>query len=75
MTTQQKQFVEAAIQEISALRRENEILRAKVSVIDTFNLALHAEPPRGYPMQVDINYHLGEMLKQESHASEISPEE
>lgn len=61
-----KEIFERSRQEILNLRRENEILRAKVEMIDLFACVLHSEPARhgGGAMHPDIAYELGRALDQ-----------
>jgi len=42
--TEEKMLMVTAAAEIRALRRENEILRAKVETMDVFALALQSQP-------------------------------
>lgn len=51
----QKEILQAAIQEIRALRQENAILRAQVNIINTFQTALNTYP-NSQPMGVDLTY-------------------
>ncbi len=55
--------VETAIKEIRRLRRENELLSAKVEVMDLFACVLHTKPAsntQGYGE--DVAWHLQKML-------------
>ncbi len=48
-----------AAEEIRRLRRENEILRAKVEVMDLFAVVINTQPAfRSQPMCVDIAWQL-----------------
>lgn len=66
-----KHLLNNAKHEIIALRHENEILRAKVEMIELFALVLHTKPAhRSQGMGEDvvwkINKHLEEMAKEEN---------
>lgn len=49
-----KNLLEIAADEIAALRRNNEILRAQVAVVEAFTLALRAPAPLGGGMAPDV---------------------
>ncbi len=53
------QILNEAKHEITSLRRQNEILRAKVEVMDLFACVLHTQPAsREQGMSVDIAWQL-----------------
>lgn len=56
-------LIRAAIHEIKELRRWNEILSAKVEVIEVFSLALNASPPLPSPMGEDMAWKLEEAIR------------
>jgi hypothetical protein len=66
-----KHILNNAKHEIVTLRRENEILRAKVEMIELFALVLHTKPAHhsqgmGEDIVWKISKHLEEMAKEES---------
>lgn len=61
-----------ALQEIDSLRRQNEVLRAKAEVVDAFQLALRADPPRGGAMSPDIVWELRRAI-QRREAEQVAP--
>ena len=72
MTTELSQLMRDAKHEITSLRRQNEILRAKVEMIDLFAVVLHTKP--AYPEQamgVDVAWQLEQAaLKLDTESNE-----
>jgi hypothetical protein len=68
--TELEHTLAAAAQEISSLRRDNEILRAKVEVLDFLELLFFTKP--NYPtvgMGEDIVWKLQQAMKDAAHAN------
>lgn len=60
-----KQLLEQARQEIIALRRQNEILSAKVEMVDLFACVLHTQPARhSVSMGEDIAWKIERALEE-----------
>lgn len=59
-----KHLLQSAANEIRALRRENEILNAKVEVMELFACTLHTSPARKNlgAMHPDVLYQLTEKI-------------
>jgi hypothetical protein len=56
-----------AKEEIISLRRKNEILAAKVEMIDLFNCVLHTVPaPRNYGAGIDVVPELEQLISKEN---------
>lgn len=59
-----KTLLEDAKREIESLRRQNEILRAQVDVMDLFGSLLFTKPPaRDQLMAPDVAYALGKAIQ------------
>lgn len=68
------QILIEAKHEITTLRRQNEILRAKVEVMDLFACVLHTQPAtREQAMCVDIVYELEKESKRLKDEDESCP--
>lgn len=67
MTEKIKQLLFEAKHEITSLRRVNEILQAKVEVMNLFAAVFHTQPPcRGDVMSVDLMYEIDKALEQDA---------
>lgn len=74
-----KNLLNSAKHEINALRKQNEILRAKVEVMDLFAVVLHTKP--AYPEQVscvdvvwEIERELTKLEEEPAKSGRFSPE-
>ena len=66
MDKQTKDLMTQAIDEIRTLRRENEILSAKVDVMDLFAMVLHTTPAhRSQGASVDIAWQMQKAIDAE----------
>lgn len=67
-----KELLTRAVHEISALRRDNEIMAARLSTLDTLTAFLFAVPPpqRGGVMSGDIVYEIHRHLAEEKARQE-----
>lgn len=70
-----KELLSRAQNEIAGLRRENEILRAKVEMIDLFACVLHTQAAQhgGGAMHPDILYELQKKLAEMSEREAERP--
>lgn len=63
MTKDEKNMMETAVHEIRSLRRQNEILSAKVEVFDSIMQVLHTSPAtRSQGMSPDIAWQMEKHL-------------
>ncbi len=69
-------LMQKAMDEIRTLRRANEILEAKVEVMNIFRDAVRARPPEyGYAGgQIDVVWEMQEYLKKLEVASQSNPD-
>lgn len=68
-----KHLLQDAKQEIESLRRRNEILSAKVEVMDLFATVLHTTPNYGnQAMSVDVAWELGKQIAKLDEEDKLS---
>ncbi len=73
MTEQTKETLKTAVEEIRWLRRQNELLTAKVSTMELFALTLNTRPAYdSQPMSVDIAHELDRVIKGDVPGSDTS---
>lgn len=61
--------------EINSLRRTNEILQAKVEVLNIFKLALQPNGNTAEPMMADVNWRIDQAINKLTKEEQAKPEE